>query len=129
MKIAPHPSGMLTYITQGNVLGFSRINKCRLCDTAKPGTGPSSSLLFSTHTGNNRLPSVWSGVCDVFFDLLQVTWLLLILILAKSAPNFANSLVVHEFVCVIFKTYDVLMLGNLSAVKLVAENRLAVCNL
>ena len=50
------------------------------------------------------------------------------LILAKLAPNFANSLV-HEFGCVIFQTVDVLMHGKLSVVKLKTENLLAVHNL
>ena len=50
-------------------------------------------------------------------------------ILAKFAPNFANSLVVQELGCAIFHTVDVLNYGMLSAVKLEAENRLALCTL
>ena len=50
------------------------------------------------------------------------------LILAKLAPNFTNSLV-GEFDFATFQTKGMLMLGKLSVVKLEAENKLAVCNL
>ena len=46
----------------------------------------------------------------------------------KVAPNFTNSLVIHEFGCAIFQTADVLMYGKLSVVKLEAGNRLEVWN-
>ena len=62
------------------------------------------------------------------FYILQVTWLLLMLIMAKVTPNFVSCLAC-EFRCPMFQTYDVLMLGKLSVVKVEAENRQAVHNL
>ena len=51
------------------------------------------------------------------------------LILAKLAPDFTSSPLIHEFGCAIFQTVDVLMHDKLSVVKLEAENRVVVCNL
>ena len=40
IKITPHPTGMLPYITQGNVLEILRIAECIFSDTAAIGTSP-----------------------------------------------------------------------------------------
>ena len=86
------------------------------------GTVPWSLLLFLTHTGNDFF---WFG--QVF--VMCFSWLLLMLILAKLGPNFANYLVVCEFGCAIFQTYDGFIFVKLSVFKLEVENRLEAYNL
>ena len=74
-----------------------------------PGVVSSLWLLYPISVANNKLLYVLSGICDSLLNLLRVTWLLLMSILAESAPNLANSLVVCEFGCAIFQTLDAMM--------------------
>ena len=93
---------------------LSSIGKCRFGNMVAPGIVPSSWLLFPIHIHNNKLPYVLTSICDSFFNLQGVTWILLMSMLAKSAPILANSLVVGEFHTSIFQTCDVLVCYLLS---------------
>ena len=81
-----------------------------------PLSGEVAVMHFSTYYG-------YHGYCWCWY------WQLMMLIVAKSASNYVNSFIVHEFGCAIFQTVDVVMHGKLSVVKLEVENRLAVYNL
>ena len=70
MEIAPHTGELLTYITQGDVFKRFEDHECRFSETAAPGTGPLSLLLFSTFTGHSRLLFFWSRIYDKSFDLM-----------------------------------------------------------
>ena len=48
---------------------FSRIVKHKFGDTAVPGIVSWLLLLFPICIGNNKLPYIWSGICDAFFNL------------------------------------------------------------